>query len=401
MFHLRVNQIINNPVYRLSLFLFMIVSLSVTLIGQTKQEVRPRQTGTQTQVNRPTPTPTPSRTTTKSTEDINLLPRIGVPPPPPPPRRAQSPTIRKGRGDDLEDDEVIKVDTNLVNLNVRVIDRNNRPITNIRQDEFRVFEDGVPQTIAFFSKQEVPISYGLVVDNSGSLKNQLDKVIDAGKTIIKSNKSGDETFIVRFIDSEQIEELQDFTSKQEDLLDSIENMYSGPGRTAVIDAVYLASEKLARYKKGDDSDRRRRALILVTDGEDRSSHYKQEQLFAQLRESNVQIYIIGFTSELDKEGNFIKKSSRQKAEDLLEKLAKETGGRVFYPQSTAELPKIAEDITKDMRTQFVIGYSPTNKARDGSYRAVRVTVANSNDRDKRIVITRPGYTAPRDNVGAR
>jgi Ca-activated chloride channel homolog len=323
---------------------------------------------------------------------------IGDPPPPPPVRK---PVIKDPKQEEISDDEIIKVDTNLVNLNVRVIDRNNRPITDVRQEEFRIFEDGVPQTIAFFSKQEVPISYGLLVDNSGSLRSQLDKVIDAGKTIVKSNKPGDETFLVRFVDSDQIEELQDFTSKQDDVMDALDNMYISAGQTAVIDAVFLGAEKLSRYKKGDDSDRRRRALILVTDGEDRASHYKQDQLFAQLRESNVQIYIIGFTKELDKEGSFIRKSARSKAEDLLERLAKETGGRVFYPNSVSELPKIAEDITRDMRTQFVIGYSPTNKARDGSYRTVRVSIADPQGRDKRIAITRPGYTAPRDKVGTK
>ncbi|HEX8851975.1 MAG TPA: hypothetical protein VF754_00730, partial [Pyrinomonadaceae bacterium] len=115
----------------------------------------------------------------------------------------------------------------------------------------------------------------------------------------------------------------------------------------------------------------------------------------RLREEDVQIYVIGFVNELDREGGFIRKSQRTRAVQLLDRLAKETGGRAFYPTSLSELPQIAEDITKDLRTQYVLSYNPTNKRRDGSFRAVRVAVADAPGRDKRIAITRAGYTAPR------
>ncbi len=117
------------------------------------------------------------------------------------------------------------MDTELVTLNVRVIDRNNRPIDNVRESDFHIFEDGVEQPVAFFTRQEVPVSYGLAVDNSGSLRSQLQSVIDAGKTIINSNKPDDETFLVRFISSDKIETMQDFTSNMELLLDGLDNMY--------------------------------------------------------------------------------------------------------------------------------------------------------------------------------
>ncbi|MBX5477669.1 MAG: VWA domain-containing protein, partial [Pyrinomonas methylaliphatogenes] len=169
------------------------------------------------------------------------------------------------------------------------------------------------------------------------------------------------------------------------------------GQTAVIDAVYLAADRVTEYKKGDDDDRRRRALILITDGEDRASFYSQNQLFQHLRESNVQIFVIGFVDELDKEGGFIRKSPREKAINLINRLASETGGRAFFPKSLSELPRIAEEITRDLRTQYVIGYSPTNKAHDGTYRSVRVVVANGPGGEKRIAVTRPGYIAPLDN----
>jgi Ca-activated chloride channel family protein len=294
-------------------------------------------------------------------------------------------------------DEIVKVNTELVNLNVRVIDRNNRPIDNLRQNDFHVFEDGVAQPIESFSREEVPISYGLAVDTSGSLRSQLQAVIDAGKTIVNSNKPGDETFLVRFISSDNIETVQDFTASKDLLMDGLDELYIQGGQTAIIDAVYLTAEHVAEYKKGDDNDRRRRALIVITDGEDRSSFYSQEKLFARLREEDVQIYVIGFVRELDKEGGLIRKSPREKAVNLINKLASETGGRAFLPESLSELPKIADEIVRDLRTQYVVAYNPTNKSRDGSFRSIKVVVDDS-AHDKHIALTRNGRIAPKGEL---
>ena len=339
------------------------------------------------------PTPLPRATPAQTPEGVSdrTTPQLGEPPPPPRLKPKPTPTPPE----EFSEGEIVKVDTELVTLNVRVIDRNNRPIDNVKESDFHVFEDGVEQPLAFFTREEVPVSYGLAVDNSGSLRSQLQSVIDAGKTIINSNKPGDETFLVRFISSDKIETMQDFTSNMDLLLDALDNMYVEGGQTAVIDAVFLSSERVAEYKKGDDNDRRRRALIVVTDGEDRVSFYKQEQLFARLREADVQIYVIGFVNELEKDGGFIRKSSRDKAVNLLNKLASETGGRAFFPQSVSELPQIANEIVRDLRTQYVLAYNPTNKARDGSYRAIRVAVSDSAGRDKRIALTRGGRLAPK------
>ena len=109
----------------------------------------------------------------------------------------------------------------------------------------------------------------------------------------------------------------------------------------------------------------------------------------------MQIYVIGFVNELDKEGGLIRKSPRDRAVNLINKLASETGGRAFFPQSVAELPQIANEIVRDLRTQYVLAYNPTNKARDGSYRAIKVSVADAPGRDKRIALTRSGRIAPR------
>ena len=345
-----------------------------------------------------TPTPTPRATPTETPVNVidRIIPQLGEPPPPPvlKPKPTPTPPEEFGEG------EIVKVDTELVTLNVRVIDRNNRPIDNVKESDFHIFEDGIEQPVAFFTREEIPVSYGLAVDNSGSLRSQLQSVIDAGKSIINSNKPGDETFLVRFISSDKIETMQDFTSNMDLLLEGLDNMYVEGGQTAVIDAVYLSAERVAEFKKGDDNDRRRRALIVVTDGEDRASFYPQEKLFARLREADVQIYVIGFVNELEKDGGFIRKSSRDKAVTLLNKLASETGGRAFFPQSTSELPRIANEIVRDLRTQYVLAYNPTNKARDGSYRAIKVAVSDSTGRDKRIALTRAGRTAPKGGLPA-
>ncbi len=302
---------------------------------------------------------------------------------------------------EIDEGSTIVVNTELVTLNIRVIDRNNRPIDNVRENEFHVFEDGVLQPIESFTREEVPISYGLAVDTSGSLRSQLQAVIDAGKTIINSNKSGDETFLVRFISSDKIETVQDFTPNKDLLMDGLDSLFVEGGQTAIIDAVYLSAERVSEYKKGDDNDRRRRALILITDGEDRNSFYKEPQLFQRLREEDVQIYVIGFVNELDKDAGFIRKSPRDKAIALINRLATETGGRAFYPQSISELPQIAGEIVRDLRTQYVLSYNPTNKLRDGSFRAIKVAVDDASSRDKRIALTRNGRIAPKGESGIR
>jgi len=410
-----------NPKRLQAIVLAALVSFFAVLVTASQDpDSRPRRS-TQSAVANPTATPTPINITTpvsktsnsqrvpkqptptatrtpaaKPTSDGQVAPVLGEPPPPPRLRPKPSPTPEVN--EEIDPESVVRVNTELVTLNVRVIDRNNRPINNVRQDEFRVFEDGEPQPIEFFTREEVPITYGLAVDTSGSLRSQLQSVIDAAKAIITSNKRGDETFLERFISSDKIETVQDFTADKELLLDGLDNLYVEGGQTAVIDGVYLAAEHVAEYKKGDANDRRRRALIVITDGEDRNSFYKQEQLFSRLREEDVQIYVIGFVRELDRETGFIRKSPREKAVNLLTKLATESSGRTFFPDSLSELPQIANEIVRDLRTQYVLAYNPTNKTRDGSYRAIKVAVTEAPSHDKRIALARSGRLAPKGEL---
>jgi Ca-activated chloride channel family protein len=334
------------------------------------------------------PPPPPVRQTPTPTPSTQGAPKLRAQP-------TAEPDAQKGdENQEVDPDEVVKIDTSLVNLHVRVIDRNNHPIGDVTDADFRVFENGVQQQVQFVTREEVPITYGLVVDNSGSLRSQIGQVVEAAKTIVASNKPGDEAFVVRFISSEEIKILQDFTADKQALGDALDDMFIEGGQTAVIDAVYLAAEHASERRKDErDEDKRRRALILVTDGEDRNSFYKTEQLFESLKEEDVQIFVIGFVNELEKERGFISKSKRQKAVDLLDRMAKETGGRTFYPTSLSELPGIADQITKDLRSQYVISYKPTAAARPGEFRPVRVAVTEGRGGEKRIAVTRSGYTA--------
>lgn len=294
----------------------------------------------------------------------------------------------------LNDDTIEKVDTELVNISVRVIDRAGRPVNKLSESDFKIYEDNVLQQIEFFSRSELPTNYAIVVDNSGSLRSQLEKVIEAGKILVSANGPNDETQLIRFVGKDKISIEQDFTSNKTDLNDSLDNLFIEGGQTAITDAVYLAVENVEEYEKSSKAvDRKRRAIILVTDGEDRDSFYTEKQLFDLLKESETQIYVIGFVSELSNEGSLIRKSAQGKAKAYLERMATETGGKAYFPASVNELAGIAKDIGAELRTQFSIGYVPTNDRKDGTFRSIKVQVADGPNKEKRIPITRAGRTA--------
>src|SRR5262249_23706144 len=159
-----------------------------------------------------------------------------------------------------------------------------------------------------------------------------------GKILVNSNKPQDEASIIRFISRDKITVEQPFTPNKADLMDTLDNLYIEGGQTAIIDAVYLAVQQVGEYEKAEKDDRKRRAIILVTDGEDRDSYYNEAQLGDLLRESDVQIFVIGFVGDLQKEGGFISKSPQAKAKSFLERMAEETGGKSYFPNSVGELP---------------------------------------------------------------
>src|SRR5262245_58011794 len=196
--------------------------------------------------------------------------------------------------------------------------------------------------------QEVPLTYGLAIDASGSLHDQFREVMAAAANIINANTPDDETFVVRFISSDKIENVQPLTSNKKMLLDALDAFYIEAGQTAVYDAIYVSAEYLAK-QISNDTKLRRRALVLVTDGEERNSFYKKETLFQLLAQTDTQIFTIALTKDL-------KPRDRDRAISFLSQLARETGGRTYFPANAADLQRISNEIIKDIRTQYVIGY---------------------------------------------
>lgn len=270
----------------------------------------------------------------------------------------------------------------MVMLHVRVMDVNGKAVADVPQSSFQVSEDGVPQQIQLFLNKEIPLSYGLVIDNSGSLHEHIAKVLDASIRIVNSNTGADETFIIRFISSDKIETVQEPTSNKDLLIEGLKGLYIEGGQTAVIDAVYLSAQKLAQVKS-DVANPRRKVMVLVTDGEDRNSYYREKDLLKLLNAHESQIYIVGLTE-------VVKPDKRDKSLRLLRLLASETGGRLFLPSSPRELDRVADEIINDIRTQYVIGYTPIKSSQD--FHKVQVSIAENPNQEKRIAVTRVGYS---------
>ncbi len=294
-----------------------------------------------------------------------------------------------------DDNEVLQIDTEEVSLNVRVVNNSNRPVGNLKESAFRVYEDGVLQPVTSVSTTEVPIFNALVIDNSRSLRTQLQKVVEAGKIIVGANRPQDEVSVVRFVSANKIEVVQEFTANKAMINNALDNLFVEGGQTAIIDAVYRTAEMVQKYQNSQKKeDVKLRTLILVSDGEDRGSSADEQMLFNLLRNSFVQIYAIGFTNDLsdvpDAETGI---SRRQKARAFLTRLAQETGGKVYFPDSAEQLGKIAIEISGELRTQYVVSYSPTNTNRDGGFRQIKVEVIDNASKEKRTAITRTGRNA--------
>lgn len=294
----------------------------------------------------------------------------------------------------VEDEEVLRVDTEEVSLNVRVVDGKNRSVNNLNQSQFKIYEDDVLQPITSLTTAEVPVINALVIDNSRSLRAQLGKVIDAGKIIVSTNRPKDESLIVRFVSRDKIEVVQDFTPNKNLLNYTLDNLFVEGGQTAIVDAVYQTAKKVDEYQKSQKKeDVKLRALVLISDGDDRSSSFNEQQLFDLLRSSQVQIYAVGFVNDLSKEPDANGVVRQEKAKSFLTRLAQETGGKVYFPASIDELPQIASEISAEMRTQYLISYSPTNEKRDGTFRRIKVEIDDGANKEKKIAITRAGRTA--------
>jgi len=278
---------------------------------------------------------------------------------------------------------IIKLDTDLVLLDVTVIDQNNLSVTNLKKEDFTVFEDKAKQTVESVSREEVPVSFGMVIDTSGSMRTKIETVSDAAVSLVRQMRLDDEAFVASF--KAEPELVLDFTSDRRELEDAIGDLYTGGG-TALLDAIIGAADYA--HDKGK---RRRKALVIFTDGLERNSSVKEKEVMEAIKENEVQVYLVGFIDE-ETEGNKsgFGNSPSKKAKDLLSLIADDSGGRAFFPKDISEIPAIAAQIAKDLRTQYVVSYYPTNDNLDGAFRTVQVTI-NSQGYRKLIARTRRGY----------
>lgn len=321
-------------------------------------------------------------------------------PPQPPSRPSQStgrppagpkqkaPPVRQGAQVEPEQQDpaaagVIKLDTELVVLDVTVVDQLNNPVYSLTKDDFVVFEDKVKQEVEAVSREEVPISFGIVIDTSGSMRSKLQTVTDAAALLIKEMKEGDEGFVAQFkIEPELV---QDFTSDQRELEEALGELYTSGG-TSLLDAIIATADYA--HEKGKQ---RRKALIVISDGLEKNSSVKEKEVMEAMKEDEVQVYIVGFINE-DEPAGLFSKSPAKRAKELLTRIAEDSGGRAFFPKEVNEMPAVAAQISKDLRTQYVLSYYPSNQMRDGRFRTVRVNV-NPKDNRKLIARTRQGYYA--------
>jgi Ca-activated chloride channel family protein len=296
------------------------------------------------------------------------------------------PQPQKGQNDK---DFSLKVETVEVNLPVSVLDKDGRPIDGLKQENFQVFEDKVQQTIKTFRHEDIPLSLGLVIDNSGSMRNKRERVNSAALAFVRESNPDDETFIVNFDDSAYLE--QDFTGSIGDLVDALDNI-DARGETALYDAIYLSADHVKSGKKD------KKAILLITDGEDNVSKYKFEKVVDTLRQSKVTLYAIGLLEEDDQRGGLFHPAPSKKAKADLVKFAEITGGQAFFPKNLDEVEDITKRIAHDIRNHYTITYTPTNANLDGSYREITVKVAPPKNAGKITWHAKPGYYAPKQPI---
>src|SRR5262252_8339344 len=291
---------------------------------------------------------------------------------------------QKGQNDK---DYALKVETVEVNLPVSVLDKDGHPVDGLKQEHFQVFEDKVLQTIKTFRHEDIPLSLGLVIDNSGSMRNKRERVNSSALAFVRESNPEDETSIINFDDSAYLE--QDFTGSIGDLIDALENI-DARGETALYDALYLAAEKVTKDGKKD-----KKAILLITDGEDNVSKYGINKVIEALRQSKVTLYAVGLLEEDDQRGGLFKKPPSKKAKEDLLKFAEITGGQAYFPKSLEEVEELAKHIAHDIRNHYTITYTPTNTKLDGSWREITVKITPPKNMPKMTWHAKQGYYAPK------
>jgi len=269
-------------------------------------------------------------------------------------------------------------DTRLVVLHATVVDKSGRFITNLQPGAFHVFENNVEQPIKKVLREDVPVSMGLIVDNSGSMRTKRARVEASAMALVKASNPEDEVFIVNFNDEAFLD--QPFTNDAKELERGLSKIDSRGG-TAMRDAIRMSIDYLKENGKKD-----KKVLVVVTDGDDNNSSGTLENLVKASQQSEVLIYLVGLLTEEEKR-------EAKRATRALNAIADATGGKSYYPKELKEVEGICQQVARDIRSQYIIEYSPKIAALDGSFRTIRV-VANGPNRP--VVRTRSGYYATPD-----
>jgi Ca-activated chloride channel family protein len=269
----------------------------------------------------------------------------------------------------------ISVNVDLVVLSVTVRDREGRFVPDLREQDFEIREGGVRQSIRLFRHEDLPVTVGLVVDHSGSMRRKLTDVIAAVRTFVQSSSPDDEMFVVNFNEKVTLglPDAQRLSNRPEELAQAISNTPAA-GQTALYDAVVTAQERLKA------SPREKKVLIVISDGGDNASAHSLAEVLKTAEQSSTVVYSIGIFDATDPDRN----------PGVLKRLASETGGEAFFPGQPDQVVSICERIARDIRSQYTLGYVPSNPAQPGTYRRIRVA-ARATDQPKLFVRTRSGY----------
>ncbi len=285
------------------------------------------------------------------------------------PQQGEAPAAQQG------DVFVFRKEVDEVTLHATVVDDHNRLITNLAKSDFTVFEDGKPQRITSFRNEDIPVAMGIVIDNSGSMREKRPAVNAAAINLVQSSNPQDQVFVVNFNEEYFLD--QDYTAKVPKLKDALERIESRGG-TALYDAVVASADHL---KKSGALEKK--VLLVVTDGEDNASRESLEQAVRRLEEKNgPTIYTIGLLQD----------EHSKRARRALREMAEDTGGVAFFPKDLSEVQAITSQIAHDIRNQYTIQYKPSTPQSAGGYRTVKVE-ANAKGYKKLQVRTRSGYYA--------
>jgi Ca-activated chloride channel family protein len=274
-----------------------------------------------------------------------------------------------------------------VTLNLSVMDSANRPVDGVTREQIQVFENNVAQTVTSFSKQDGPLSFGLLIDASGSLRAHQDQILKLAQAVLANIEAEDEAFIIKFVSSDKITLLRDWTSNRSRLYSALNDVYVEGGHSAIVDALHTALQHLSE-RRASQSAQRRYALILISDGDEGSSYYNLDKVTSLARAAGVQIFVASLAEVVEKE------LARTRAFSFLDTIANESGGRV-WPAFKMEPELFAAQLSVERHAQYLVGYDSTNSSRDGSVRNIKVVVKQADGSAKLSAIVRASYTAPR------